>query len=935
MEQPSNLKSLLLLGKLPKAAPSAPALLSPSSTVIATLGSETAVAPSLPPVPPSSSEAVNVMTPVVPPVAPTTLPPLSNGMTNSMQFSSLVPALMTLKGQMMQDLEEHVSRLLTLNPSRREAIAIYLDRLANQTSSPSGAGGTGDAAGGLRRWIEGPRSPGQNAALRAYFEEVAIIYLSQAILLKAWSDAGIRPWNESDVGKLNWSLSTALKPLLPIDREGWQVTRPNLYSWYTPSNTIQHQVWLTLDQARMSEDGPSLLFSISGPARQARPEAVIPHGYDLRFFNAIWKSMPGFGADFSSDNGPIKRHRVAFSPSLRDGTMVRTGPSNLHWAGMEQCPFQLMIAELMQLWWGPQAPPIWGIGSGLEAHTRDQLSLGLNSPKPSLLSKIAEMEACDVSFVLEERTVRSQGRNAEAQRFRDQLDSLPYFKKLKSPGTSLGDLQACMTLSKLRPGGLMWWGREEPLSQQDGPEVLSFLLERSKIVCEWDFSHLEHALPTSLPLFPKYLYLLSRETRVEERLSHRPLRITLSGQIRSHIELPVMLQDALESATQANPQPRGQYQIHQQVSPTPQKDWAERWPDAASQNTLRALEKLRSVSNPLANACTVQAVSALSAEQIPANWQNLSADGGSIGVWLRSQDRELSVLPLHQVTPNDVTHGGFTILVPDPSWTVPLAAYLCSQTVREWLDHHAERKGDKWSLNEQTVRWIPIPKSLLKSLQALSPNAPQVLSAEWEKLIQEASQDSKKTKQVQSIVATRLPNDEAGLDLRAAFFVKTAQMLDHMKTTKKRLLAVVDSQGRINWCELLQVLPKSELIPLSTHPQIQISGNLPPHLPITRIDKVKTPSPGFMLSTELGLFIHLACGGATEGTRAPSVLTDMLWEQLSSVQHPTWSELVQSVKLPRRLDFAQSTAQDVLKSHAESVAHLSALGELLIACSVF
>jgi len=439
--------------------------------------------------------------------------------------------------------------------------------------------------------------------------------------------------------------------------------------------------------------------------------------------------------------------------------------------------------------------------------------------------------------------------------------------------------------------------------------------------------------------------LLSRETRVEERLNHRPLRITLGGQIRSHVELPLMLQDALESATHAQPQARGQYQIHQQVSPTSQKDWAERWPDPASQNTLRALEKLRSVSNPLANSCTIQYVSASNAEKIPTSWQNLTADGGSIGIWLRSQDRELSVLPLHQVTVDDIAQGGFTVLVPDPSWTVPLCAYLSTATVREWLDHHAERKADKWSLNEQTVRWIPIPKALLRSLQALAPNAAQVLSPEWDKLIQEAALDSKKTKQVQSVVATRIPNDEAGLDLRAAFFVKAAQMIENIKTTKKRLLSVVDNQGRINWCELLQVLPKSELIPLTTHPMIQISGNIPPHLPITRIDQVKTPAPGFMLSTELGLFIHLGCSSAPQNNgmgagqnapgAAPSLLNDMLWEQLSSTQHPTWSELVNSVKLPRRLDFAQSTAQDVLKSHAESRAHLTALGELLAACSVF
>src|SRR5690606_14325229 len=103
-------------------------------------------------------------------------------------------------------------------------------------------------------------------------------------------------------------------------------------------------------------------------------------------------------------------------------------------------------------------------GTGLEVHSRDQLSLALGSPKPSLLSRIADMEACDLAFVLEERIIRSGMRSPEGQRLREQLEALAYFKKLRSAGTTLGDLQACISLSKLRPGGLLWWAREEPLS---------------------------------------------------------------------------------------------------------------------------------------------------------------------------------------------------------------------------------------------------------------------------------------------------------------------------------------------------------------------------------------------------------------------------------------------------------------------------------------
>jgi hypothetical protein len=240
-----------------------------------------------------------------------------------------------------------------------------------------------------------------------------------------------------------------------------------------------------------------------------------------------------------------------------------------------------MSAELIQLWWGPCEPPLWARNDGLETHSRDQLSLDLMSAKPSLLSRIKDMESFDLAFVLEERSLRAQGRSPEAHRFREQLDQLPYFKKIRASGTSLGDLQACVALSKLRPGGWLWWAREEALGSVDGQETLRFLLDRGQLTAEWDFSRLEHGLPLNqmgLPLFPRHLYLFQREPRIEERHGHRPLKLTVQGQLRSHVELPLALRGALLS--KARPQaPHAHWQIHAHVSPSRQKDWLERWPD--------------------------------------------------------------------------------------------------------------------------------------------------------------------------------------------------------------------------------------------------------------------------------------------------------------------------------------------------------------------
>src|SRR5204862_47781 len=130
-----------------------------------------------------------------------------------------------------------------------------------------------------------------------------------------------------------------------------------------------------------------------------------------------------------------------------------------------------------------------------------------------------------------------------------------------SPGTSLGALQACVALSKLRPGGILLWTREEALCSKDGTEMLNFMLERSKLICEWDFSELEHTLPVALALYPRHLYLFQKESNLETRLSHRPIRHTIQGLIRSHVEVPLILNDAFQSQ-KSQMAPRGQWKIH-------------------------------------------------------------------------------------------------------------------------------------------------------------------------------------------------------------------------------------------------------------------------------------------------------------------------------------------------------------------------------------
>lgn len=849
------------------------------------------------------------------------------------QMASLLANFVPLKNKIVEELENNLPKLLALNPSRREAVAQYLDRLAGHGTAPSTLHGNTDAAAGLRRWIDGPRSPAQNEALNTYFEEIALLLLGQALLLKSWSDRAIRPWSVTDLKDLNHTLNTALKRSLPPDREAWLLARQNIYSWYKPGATIQGEIWETFALWKTSSEGPEFLHSLLWPARQARTEHMDPQGYDQRFYKALWQSMPSFGMDPSGCRSPLKRNRIAFSPTLRDGAFCRATSANMIWVGLESSAFQLMVAELMQLWWAPATPPLWTTGTGLEAHTSDQLSLssGTYNPKPSLLSRIAEMEACDTAIVLEERVVRTQGRSSEALRFKDQIDLLPYFKKLKAPGTSLGDLQACVALSKLRPGGLLWWAREEALTEHDGKEMLNFLLERAKIVCEWDFSDLNHALPSKAPLFPRHLYLLSREAGVEERLTHRPLRITLHGNLRSHIELPLVFEDAFRNALQESQadssvapissaiprDPRPNWRAHAQRSPAPQRDWAERWPDPTSQETLRSLELLREASIPLASATTIRPTP----EADPAQENTWAVHPMHKGFWIHGEHAAEGRRLVAQSLSSERSQGaGFLVLVADPSWIAPLSRYLESAPVRLWLDLHAERKGERWVLNEQVVRAIPVPKLLFERIGFSEGKSEAICSydlrAEEESAVAEILQNPSDPSRKRDLSA----------GVRTALFVRGSWELEKLHVGHGSFLALVTTDGRIRWSELLKMLPQSECVTVPLHSRIRLTGQLPLQLAIGRMERVRAPQPGILFATEAGFSICVTSDSAT--------LLDMVWDQVQGLESPTWSELVSFIRVPRRIELAETTAGDVLRLHGDQSRRMRELSELLAGISL-
>ena len=86
------------------------------------------------------------------------------------------------------------------------------------------------------------------------------------------------------------------------------------------------------------------------------------------------------------------------------------------------------------------------------------------------------------------------------------------------------------------------------------------------------------------------------------------------------------------------------------------------------------------------------------------------------------------------------------------------------------------------------------------------------------------------------------------------------------------------------------------------------------------------PQNGIVFFTEFGMTM--------QAQSESKVVMDMLWEQLEGLTHPTWSELVQYLKLPRRMDLAEATAKDVLFSHAEQTARIQEVEELIQSCEL-
>jgi hypothetical protein len=808
----------------------------------------------------------------------TAMPSFSAPLSN-VRARSLPPGLIALIHAIVSDLESRPTSLLGLNPSRRDAIAAHLNRLANGAGRPN-----------LGAWLGSPRSPSESNALFSYFEEVALMAIGQAILLKRWSDRGLRPFCTQHLGKLNFELSTALRPHVPLHREGFHLTRPNLYSWYSPPLLLQEELFRTLEQIEFREESPIFLLELCTDGRRFFPDWPELLGYDSRFYQEASNELLRWS--LAARTSPTRR-KVGFTPSLRLGQVTHGNANEIHWIGCEENTFALLISEMVDLWWGPKAPPVWANSNALEAHPKEQLPLVAPGLKPGVLSMLSDMEACDFAWVAEER-------NVKASRHKTMLDTLPFFRKLRASGTSLGTLQACVAITKVRPGGRMLWVREEPLTGEEGAEALAFILGRGKLLAEIDLSHIEHSLPTRRPLFPRFLYIFERELNTETRLAHRPVRWLGQGAIKSHVEVALFLNDLLATVP-ANLSPttfpylptRANWKFSGQVSPLPQKEWLARWPDPSCAESLSNLEALSRGTVPLATLATIRPV-AKTTLRVDQKHSALDPKLSALFVESRPERREdgktearrLDARPFRELAPG-LEYAGFAIHLRDDTWIDPIRNYLQTAPIAQWLEHHAERRGDRWILSESLLKMLPIPERFANAIAREAGNL-----------------------ELRSVAANLAKNPESIAALSSLApelrYVVMSQAARENDWGLRQIRPFLNLENRIEWTKVLGLFRAQDAIPLTQHPLVRIVGSVPVNSPITKMDRLKSPQNGMLVMTETGALQKVLFDSR--------MLADMAWDQTKILVHPTWGELVQAIRLPRTLEIAESAAGDILAS---------------------
>jgi len=258
-------------------------------------------------------------------------------------------------------------------------------------------------------------------------------------------------------------------------------------------------------------------------------------------------------------------------------------------------------------------------------------------------------------------------------------------------------------------------------------------------------------------------------------------------------------------------------------------------------------------------------------------------------------------------------------MLSDESFVAPLRCYLESEIVHSWLEHKATRKNQRWVLQEQDLRILPVPNSLLEQLGqipgSLGASFALPLPGRWETLAANLRIAPQNVRQALS----NLEHDDSGSSIRCGLFVRASRIYHELVVSQSQMESYVRPDGQILWRSLVGNFSPTDFVPPTLHSGVSIQGQMPLHTPITHLSVTKAPQ-AILLVTEAGHQVRLEI--------PQRFLFDILWDQIQALDRPTWSEIVEFVRAPRRLDQMESCAADLLRVYGEQrsvTEHLTAI----------
>lgn len=827
-------------------------------------------------------------------------------------FAPLESFLHTLVLEQLKKPEE----LLKLNPSRRESLARFLTELARMPEPL-------DSTDALKRFTRIDRSEAEHEALKQLFKQIGLVQIAKALLLKSWRTHSKTTFSKNDLKDLTGAVERDLRPFIHLQTSTCQLIQRNFYSWYKMSAEAQDQLWRLLEGLHELDSAKLwLLCRASSLSAETLGER---ERYSHLFYKNLWKAIERHKIFQPRTESPI-----GFSPTLRNGCLMADSPSMIEWVGFEPLSFELLFCEVRSLWKEPKSPSLWLKGSGLEMSMEHQTSLMLtHSGKQNVLKQMDSISCCEVALIAEESLIRTQGRTLAAQSLRKQVDEHAILKKLKQPATTRGMYQACQALEKLRQGGLLIWAREELLTEASGKPALQFMLNQAKILLIADLSAISSEVSDLKRDTPKVLYLLKKETHLEERKSHRPLMIKAYGSL-SHPQDATLLFDRLLALVQKPDQvfPAEPFQLQARVSPMDQREWEQHWFNPTDDALVDQIEELKRNSTPLgqlAHIRTLHPSLAPKDKNLEPNLfseSTLTADHGFYA-WVESNKNGNEIftaspgkLPEYMKS----SHSLYLIAPSRPEWSASLQTLVRSGLTRDWFNYSAERKKGAWLVKESDLKSIPVPKHLSEVLM------------QWPMDLSKLSpHDTKTLNSIGTDPALAVKTVENQPALKPYAFVIASQVLHELENHQGALFSLVSPDEEIEHQKLFQtVLTAEDLCPLHQHPLIRFTSTLSMHQSIQTISRLKFPTPGILLTTAKGLTQTLFI--------QDSWLRDRCFEMMQAVQseiaEPTWGELVERVKIPKNPDQAQMIEMQILKAYGTEKLRKKELNHLISACLV-